>query len=64
MPSASAYTDFVRASGSPLIQLLAPLAAQAQAAAWDDMTRQLERFETPDGWRGPNELLLGTATAP
>ncbi|MEP6723527.1 MAG: methyltransferase domain-containing protein [Variovorax sp.] len=64
LPSAGAYIDFVRASGSPLIQLLAPLSAEAQAAAWDDMTRQLERFNASDGWHGPNELLLGKACAP
>lgn len=64
LPSARDYIDFVRASGSPLIQLLAPLPAEARAAAWDDMTRQLDRFSTPDGWHGPNELLLCTASTP
>lgn len=64
LPDAAAYVEFVRTSGSPLIQLLAPLSAQAQDAAWDDMTRQLDRFGGPDGWHGPNELLLCTASAP
>lgn len=62
LPSAGAYIDFVRTSGSPLIQLLAPLSAEAQAAAWDDMTRQFARFDAPDGWHGPNELLLCSAS--
>lgn len=62
LPSADAYIDFVRASGSPLIQLLAPLPAAAQIAAWDDMKEQLERFNGSDGWRGPNELLLCSAS--
>ena len=62
LPSAAAYIDFVRTSGSPLIELLAPLPADAQAAAWDDMRAQLERFTGADGWRGPNELLLCSAS--
>lgn len=64
LPSAGAYIDFVRTSGSPLMQLLAPLSADAQAAAWDDMRQQLARFDAPDGWHGPNELLLAKARAP
>lgn len=58
LPSSSHYLDFIRSSGSPIMQILAPLPAQAQQAAWDDMAQQLNRFAGPDGWDGPNELLL------
>ena len=64
LPSADAYVDFVRTSGSPLMQLLAPLSVDGQAAAWDDMRQQLRRFDATDGWHGPNELLLAAACAP
>lgn len=58
------YLDFVRASGSPIIEILARLPAPAQDAAWDDMAKQLHAFTTPTGWVGPNELLLCSAVSP
>ena len=63
LPSSRHYVEFVRAAGSPLRAILSPLSLQAQAAAWDDMTQQLDQFSSPDGWVGPNELLLCSATA-
>ena len=58
LPSAGHYLEFVRSSGSPIMEILAPLPASAQQQAWDDMAGQLARFEVPGGWEGPNELLL------
>lgn len=58
LPSSKHYLDFIRSSGSPIMQILAPLSEAAQGAAWDDMESQLNRFAGPDGWEGPNELLL------
>lgn len=55
------YIDFVRSSGSPIMDLLKPLSALAQARAWNDMTSQLGCFETEQTWVGPNELLLASA---
>ncbi len=63
LPSSQHYVEFVRAAGSPLRAILSPLSQKAQAAAWDDMTQQLNQFTTPDGWVGPNELLLCSAIA-
>ena len=60
LPSSSHYLDFIRSSGSPIMEILAPLSAQAQNDAWTDMQEQLKRFTTADGWCGPNELLLGS----
>ncbi|KWT72175.1 MULTISPECIES: methyltransferase domain-containing protein [unclassified Variovorax] len=64
LPDAAAYVDFVRSSGSPIIEILAPLDAPAREAAWRDIEEALQRFGSPSGWCGPNELLLGSATRP
>lgn len=61
VPSSQHYIDFVRTSGSPIMQILARLSARAQQDAWDDMVAQLAVFMTPTGWVGSNELLLGVA---
>lgn len=61
LQSAKHYVDFVRASGSPIMEILAKLSRQAQDEAWADMTKQLEVFSTATGWVGPNELLLCSA---
>lgn len=64
LPTSRDYVDFVRTSGTPIMEILAPLPAAAQRAAWDDMAEQLNRFDTPSGWVGPNELLLCVAVSP
>jgi SAM-dependent methyltransferase len=64
LPTAGDYVEFVRTSGTPIMEILASLPLAAQRAAWDDMTEQLSVFATPAGWVGPNELLLCGATAP
>ena len=64
LPTARSYIEFVRSSGSPIRELLAPLAPAGQVAAWDEMVEQLAVFATPEGWVGPNELLLCSASAP
>jgi len=61
LPSARHYLDFVRASASPIQQILSGLDPAAQEAAWNDMETRLHAFDTPDGWAGPNELLLTAA---
>ena len=61
LPSAAAYLDFIRTSASPIQQMLALLDAEKQAAAWAAMEARLQRFTTPEGWDGPNELLLTAA---
>ncbi len=58
LPSVDDYVAFVRLSGSPVIELLRTLPASRQADAWADITAQLDRFSTANGWEGPNELLL------
>ena len=62
--SAAHYVDFLRASASPLIEILAPLCSAVQQSAWADMTQRLQVFGTKAGWTGPNELLQCVATRP
>ena len=62
LPTRLHYLDFVRSAASPVIEILAPLSADTQRAAWDDMAQQLSAFDTADGWEGPNELLLGAGS--
>ncbi len=64
LPASRDYVQFVRTSGTPIMEILAPLSAVAQRAAWDDMSEQLNVFNTPTGWVGPNELLLCAAASP
>ncbi len=64
LPSARDYLAFVRASASPIIALLGQLSPLAQEAAWADMESRLSAFQTPDGWEGPNELLLADGVRP
>jgi len=64
LPTCQDYIDFVRTAGLPIMAILAPLSAVAQAAAWRDMAAQLDQFNTSTGWVGPNELLLCAATRP
>lgn len=64
LPSVDHYLAFVRASASPIVQLLSQLDAAAAEAAWSDMRERLRVFTTPDGWAGPNELLLTAGRRP
>jgi len=64
LPDAAAYIAFVQSSGSPIMEVLAPLDADARQAAWREMEAALAQFQRADGWRGPNELLLCSATRP
>ena len=58
LASARTYLDFIRTSAGPILQILGPLDEAAQQRAFDDMEEKLRRFDTADGWAGPNELLL------
>jgi len=58
LPSAGDYLTFVRASASPIQQILAKLDSAGRDAAWKEMEARLKVFESASGWEGPNELLL------
>lgn len=61
LPTARHYLDFVRASASPIQQIVGRLSPEAADAAWADMEERLGVFTTASGWVGPNELLLTAA---
>lgn len=63
LPSARAYLDFVRDSASPIQQILGALPEAAAREAWAEMEQRLGAFVTPEGWAGPNELLLTVGQA-
>lgn len=58
LPSAAHYLAFIRSSASPIQQILGGLDPAAAQRAWEDMEQQLHAFDAPQGWSGPNELLL------
>lgn len=64
LPSPRDYLHFVRTSASPILQILGHLNPEAREAALEDMEEQLEVFQLPEGWEGPNELLLVSAMRP
>lgn len=64
LASAQDYLAFVRTAASPIVQILGALEPLAQEAAWADMQDRLDVFQTPEGWEGPNELLLATGQRP
>ena len=61
-PTARDYLHFVRTSASPILQILGHLNPEAKEAAWTDMEEQLEVFQLPGVWEGPNELLLAAGS--
>lgn len=58
LPAARDYVAFLRSAAGPIRAILARLDGAASTAAWNDITEELEVFQTADGWIGPNELLL------
>jgi hypothetical protein len=44
------------------MEVLAPLDAKARESAWREMEDALQQFRSGQGWLGPNELLLASAT--
>lgn len=64
LPTVKDYMAFVRNSAGPIVHILNGLDAEKTEAAWADMEQALGRYQTPNGWEGPNELLLTAARAP
>jgi len=63
LSSAAECTRLERESFGALHQMLAGLDAAEQAEAWAEIEEALGRFEGPEGFVGPCELLVATATA-
>ncbi len=62
LPSAADCVRFERDSFGALHQMLAGVPADERPAVWDEIEAALTRFETPDGFVGPCELLVGSGT--
>ena len=58
LASVKDYLDFIRTSASPILQILGRLDGTAREAAWAEIEDKLSAFNAPNGWEGPNELLL------
>jgi SAM-dependent methyltransferase len=58
LSSVKDYLDFIRTSASPIVQILGRLDDAARDRAWAEIEQKLCAFNTPNGWEGPNELLL------
>jgi SAM-dependent methyltransferase len=64
LPAVSDYLAFVRSSASPILGILGRLDDRSKDAAWVEIETKLMAFNTPDGWEGPNELLLTAGYRP
>ena len=60
-PSAAECLRFERESFGALHAMLAHVSAADRERAWDEIARELQQFEGPDGFVGPCELLVGAA---
>jgi SAM-dependent methyltransferase len=58
LPSVDDYVAFLRAAAAPIRVLLSRLVPDIQKAACQDVREQLTVYEGPDGWTGPNTLLV------
>ena len=58
MPSSRECVRFERESFGALHQMLAGLDPAGREAAWQEITDELARFDTADGFAGPCELVV------
>jgi SAM-dependent methyltransferase len=64
MASAAECVRFERESFGALHQMLAGLDEAGRDAAWQEIEQALSRFEGPDGFAAPCELIVAAATRP
>ena len=62
LASAAECVRFERDSFGALHQMLAGVAPDDRQAVWDEIEAALSGFETPEGFVGPCELLVGSGT--
>jgi SAM-dependent methyltransferase len=62
LPSAAECVRFERESFGALHQMLAGVPTEERQLVWKDIEVALARFETPDGFVGPCELLVGAGS--
>jgi SAM-dependent methyltransferase len=62
LPRAADCLRFLRESAGALHQMLAGLSPVERDATWQEIEAELTRFERPDGFHGPCELIVGWGT--
>ncbi|HVL02897.1 MAG TPA: methyltransferase domain-containing protein, partial [Acidimicrobiales bacterium] len=62
LDSAAECVRFERESFGALHQMLTGVAPDERPAVWSEVEAALTRFETPEGFVGPCELLIGSGT--
>jgi hypothetical protein len=62
LSSAAECVRFEQESFGALHQMLAGLSEEGRAEAWREIETELGRFERPNGFEGPCELLIATRT--
>jgi SAM-dependent methyltransferase len=62
LPTADDCLAFERESFGALHQMLSGLDASGKQAAWDEVRAALRKFEGPDGFKGPCELVIAVGT--
>jgi ubiquinone/menaquinone biosynthesis C-methylase UbiE len=62
LPSAAECTRFQREAFGALGQMLAIASDAERAAAWAEIEQELGRFEGPEGFVTPSELIVGVGT--
>ena len=60
LPSAAECVRFERESFGALHQMLSGLDDAQREAAWAEIEQELRKFEGPDGFQGPCELVVGS----
>jgi len=64
LSSTAEFVRFARESFGALHQMLAGLSEPEREEAWSEIVRELSRYETASGFKGPCELLVVAGTAP
>jgi ubiquinone/menaquinone biosynthesis C-methylase UbiE len=59
LPSAAECVRFERESFGALHQMLSGLSESERGAVWEEIEEELRRFEGPDGFEGPCEMVVG-----
>jgi ubiquinone/menaquinone biosynthesis C-methylase UbiE len=63
LPSAAECVRFERESFGALHQMMAGLTEAERQAAWEEIEQELRKFEGPDGFAGPCELVIAVGTS-
>lgn len=64
LPDAAEFTRFARESFGALHQMMSGLDEAERATLWADVEKAVSVYETPAGFAGPCELLIGAGTKP